>query len=104
MKLTRVSLAVAVIAAGALVLSGCAAGGGAEIQQGTTLTVVQNSAFTSANGNTSDGNTTYNNNVLYMTSSGFNYYDNTPKLVKNTKFGTYTVVSKSPLTIKYTIA
>ena len=104
MKLTRVSLVGAIIAAGALVLSGCAAGGGSEIQQGTTLTAVENSAFTSANGNTADGNTTYNNNINYMTSSGFNYYDNTPKLVKNTKFGTYTVVSKSPLTIKYTVA
>jgi glutathione transport system substrate-binding protein len=104
LKLTRVSLVGAIIAAGALVLSGCAAGGGSEIQQGTTLTAVENSPFTSANGNTADGNTTYNNNINYMTSSAFNYYDNTPKLVKNTKFGTYTVVSKSPLTIKYTIA
>jgi len=95
---------VALVAAGALVLSGCAAGGGSEIQQGTTLTAVENSPFTSANGNTADGNTTYNNNINYMTSSSWNYYDNTPKLVKNTKFGTYTVVSKSPLTIKYTIA
>ncbi|HEY4152897.1 MAG TPA: ABC transporter family substrate-binding protein [Pseudolysinimonas sp.] len=104
MKLTRVSLVGAIIAAGALVLSGCAAGGGSEIQQGTILTAVENSAFTGANGNTADGNTTYNNNINYMTSSGFNYYDNTPKLVKNTKFGTYTVESKSPLTIKYTVA
>jgi peptide/nickel transport system substrate-binding protein len=103
LKLTRVSL-VAIVAAGALALAGCAAGGGSEIQTGTTLTAVENSPFTSANGNTADGNTTYNNNINYMTSSGFNYYDNTPKLVKNSKFGTYTVVSKSPLTIKYTIA
>lgn len=102
MKLTRVSL-VAIVAAGALALAGCAAGGGSEIQTGTTLTAVENSPFTSANGGTADGNTTYNNNINYMTSSGWNYYDNTPKLVKNTKFGTYTVVSKSPLTIKYTI-
>jgi len=102
LKLTRVSL-VAIVAAGALALAGCAAGGGSEIQTGTTLTAVENSPFTSANGGTADGNTTYNNNINYMTSSGFNYYDNTPKLVKNTKFGTYTVVSKSPLTIKYTI-
>ena len=104
MKLTRVSLVGAIIAAGALVLSGCAAGGGSEIQAGTTLTAVENSAFTAYNSNTADGNTTYNGNITYMTSSWFNYYDNTPKLVKNTKFGTYTVVSKSPLTIKYTIA
>lgn len=104
MKLTRVSLAVAVVAAGALALAGCAAGGGSEIQTGTTLTAVQNSSFAAANGNTGDGNSTYNNNINYMTSSWFYYYDNTPKLVKNTKFGSYTVVSKSPLTIKYTIA
>ncbi len=104
MKLTRVSLVGAIIAAGALVLTGCAAGGGSEIQAGTTLTAVQNSPYVAANGNTADGNSTYNNNITYMTNSWFNYYDNSPKLIKNTKFGTYTKTSDNPLTIKYTIA
>ncbi|NEM90624.1 ABC transporter substrate-binding protein [Galbitalea soli] len=67
------------------------------------MTVAQNSAFSSLNANTTTGNSTYNQNIIYMTSSGFNYYDNTPALVKNTKFGTYTKVSDNPLTIKYTI-
>ena len=104
MKLARVSLVGAVVAAGAMVLAGCAtSGGGSEIQEGTALTVVENSGFTTANSNTADGNTTYNSNITYMTGSTFNYYDATPELVKNTKFGTYKVVSEDPLTVKYTI-
>ena len=104
MKIKRLAALGAVVAAGALVLAGCSSGGGSEITSGTSVTVAQNSAFSSLNANTVTGNSTYNQNIIYMTSSSFNYYDNSPKLVKNTKFGTYTVVSKSPLTIKYTIA
>lgn len=104
MKLTRVSLAVAVVAAGALVLAGCAAGGGSEIQSGTSISVAQNSAMTSLNAFTSTNYSTYNSNVAYLYQGvGFNYYDNSPKLVKNTAFGTYKKLSDSPLTIKYTI-
>ena len=105
MKLARVSLVGAVVAAGAMVLAGCAtSGGGSEIQEGTALTVVENSGFTTANSNTADGNTTYNSNITYMTGASFNYYNATPELVKNTKFGTYKVLSEDPLTVKYTIA
>ena len=104
MKLTRVPLVVATVAVGSLLLAGCSAGGGSEIQAGTTLTVTQNSGVDTLNPNTGAGNSTYNQDVLYLTGSTFNYYDNTPTLQKNTKFGSYTVVSQSPLTIKYTIA
>jgi peptide/nickel transport system substrate-binding protein len=104
LKLTRVPLVVATVAVGSLLLAGCSAGGGSEIQAGTTLTVTQNSGVDTLNPNTGAGNSTYNQDVLYLTGSTFNYYDNTPTLQKNTKFGSYTVVSQSPLTIKYTIA
>jgi len=104
LKLTRVSLVVATVAVGSLLLAGCSAGGGSEIQAGTTLTVTQNSGVDTLNANTASGNSTYNQNINYLTGATFNYYDNTPKLLQNTKFGSYTVVSQSPLTIKYTIA
>ncbi len=105
MKLKRIGVAVAVVAAGALALAGCSAGSGnvSEIVKGTSVTVAQNSGFTSYNDGSGTGDSTYNSNIIYMTTSGFNYYNATPALVKNTKFGTYTVVKKSPLTIKYTI-
>ncbi len=105
MKLKRIGVVAAVVAAGALALSGCSAGSGdtSEIVKGTSITVAQNQPFTSYNSASATGNTTYNSNITYMTEEGFNYYDSTPKLIKNTKFGTYTVVSKSPLTIKYTV-
>jgi peptide/nickel transport system substrate-binding protein len=105
LKLKRIGIVAAVVAAGALVLSGCSAGSGdtSEIVKGTSITVAENSGFTSYNSLSSTGDSVYNGNVTYMTNSWFNYYDATPKLVDNTKFGTETMVKKSPLTIKYTI-
>jgi len=103
---------VAVAAAAALVLSACSGstggtggGGGDTIAKGTAVTVAQNSSFSSYNSSSGNGNSTYNTNITYMTGSGlgFNYYDSTPKLLKNTKFGTYEKVSDDPLTIKYTV-
>jgi len=102
-----------VVTAAALVLAGCSGGGsggessssseGGEIQKGTNVTVAQNSATTSLNALTATGYATYNSNVTYLTQATFNYYDADPKLVKNTKLGTYKQVSSNPLTIKFTI-
>jgi peptide/nickel transport system substrate-binding protein len=110
-RIKRISAAVALTAAGALVISGCAAGGGdsnngddSGLVEGSSITAAWNQAFYSYNNNTSFGNATANNNITYLTLDGFNYYNNTPELVKNTSFGSYEMVSDDPLTIKYTIA
>jgi len=103
LKITRLIAFGAAAAAGAVILAGCTAPQ-SELVSGTSLSVAQNSGFTSYNNGTAANNSTYNANITYMTNSAFNYYDASPKLIKNTKFGTYKVVSKSPLTIKYTIA
>jgi peptide/nickel transport system substrate-binding protein len=105
LKLKRIGVITAVVAVGALALSGCSAGSGntSEIVSGTSITVAQNQPFTSYNGASATGNTTYNTNITYMTQLGFNYYDSTPKLIKNTKFGTYKALSTNPLTIQYTV-
>ena len=105
MKLKRIGIVAAVVAAGALALSGCSAGSGdtSEIVKGTSITVAQNQGLSSVNSNSANGNTTYNGNITYMTNSWFYYYDNTPKLVFNKSFGTETLVKKSPQTVKYTI-
>ncbi len=107
MKNRPLAIAGAVVAVAGLALAGCSAGPSgptSEIQPGTTLTVAQNQGFTSANGQTGDTNTTYNTNINTFTSSGFLYYDDQPKIVLNTKFGTLTKTSDSPLTVQYTIA
>jgi peptide/nickel transport system substrate-binding protein len=105
LKLKRIGVVAAVVAAGALALSGCSAGSGdtSEIVKGTSITVAQNQGLSSVNSNSANGNTTYNGNITYMTNSWFYYYDNTPKIVLNKSFGTETLVKKSPQTVKYTI-
>src|SRR6478752_10391356 len=108
-RMKRISAAVALTAAGALVISGCAAGGGdnngndSGLVEGSSITAAWNQAFYSMNGNTSFGNATANNNINYLVLDGFNYYNNTPELVENTSFGSYEMVSEDPLTVKYTI-
>ena len=105
MRIKRFAAGGVLLATGALVLSACtpAQAPGAEIVEGTSITVAWNQPFYSANGNTSFGNATANNNINYMTYSGFNYYDNTPELQRDESFGTYELVSEDPLQVQYTI-
>ncbi|WP_125131680.1 ABC transporter family substrate-binding protein [Microbacterium sp. 10M-3C3] len=108
MKATRISAAVALTAVGALAISGCSAAGGGNnddsgLVEGSSITAAWNQAFYSMNGNTSYGNATANNNINYLVLGGFNYYNNTPELVKDTSFGSYEVVSEDPLTVTYTV-
>ena len=103
MRIRRSVALVASVAAGALILSGCAAPQ-SEIVGGSSLSVAWNQPFYSYNGSTSFGNATANANIIYSTNSGFNYYDNTPALVTDTSFGTYEKISDDPLVVKYTIA
>ena len=103
MRISRFGAAAATVAAGALILSGCAAPQ-SEIVEGSSLSVAWNQPFYSYNGATSFGNATANNNIIYSTNSGFNYYDDTPALVKDESFGSYEKISDDPLTVKYTIA
>jgi len=103
LRIRRFAAAAATVAAGALILSGCAAPQ-SEIVEGSSLSVAWNQPFYSYNGATSFGNATANNNIIYSTNSGFNYYDDTPALVKDTSFGSYEKISDDPLVVKYTIA
>jgi len=108
LKIKRIGVALAAVAAtAALALAGCSGtsnnSSGDQINKSQALTIAQNGPFTAYNTNVGQDYTTYNTNITYMTWASFNYYDNTPKLVKNTKFGTYEVVSQNPLTIKYTV-
>lgn len=105
MRIRRFGAAIAAIGAGALVLSGCAAPeADSGLDENTAVTVAWNQAFYSANGNTSFGNATANNNINYMTYAGFWYYDNEPSLQFDDSFGTVERLSEDPLTVKYTLA
>ncbi len=103
MKIARLMAGVGVVAAGAIVLSGCGNPYQSEVVEGTEITTAYNSGFFHFNDDSSAGNNTANGNVKYMTDTSFSYYNNTPELVKNTDFGTYEQVSDDPLTVKYTI-
>ncbi|MEI6591509.1 MAG: ABC transporter family substrate-binding protein, partial [Actinomycetes bacterium] len=102
MKIKKALAAVALTALVAAGLSACSSGG-TEIVAGSAVNVGWNQDFYSANGATSNGNATANNNILYLANSGFNYYDDKQNLVKNEQFGKYEVVSEDPQTIKYTV-
>lgn len=103
MKNRRLGAVGAIVAASALVLSACSTPQGSEIVEDTAVNVGWNQPFYSQNNLTSVGNATTNSNVLYLTTSVFNYYDGDLELQKNEDFGKYEVVSENPLTVKYTV-
>lgn len=102
MRIRRFGAAGVAIAAGALVLAGCSTPQ-SEVVEDSTVTVAWNQPFYSYNGNTSFGNATANNNIIYSTNSWFNYYNDVPELVKDESFGTYELVNEDPLTVSYTV-
>lgn len=104
MKIRRTSAVLAVAAAGALVLTACSSPAEeSEISEDTSVNVGWNEPFRSTNNLTANGNATANANIVYMTTSFFNYYDGDLNLVKNEDFGSYEVVSEDPFTVKYTV-
>jgi ABC-type dipeptide transport system, periplasmic component len=102
LRIRRFGAAAAAVAAGALVLAGCSTPQ-SEVVEDSTVTVAWNQPFYSYNGNTSYGNATANNNIIYSTNSWFNYYNDVPELVQDTSFGTYELVNEDPLTVTYTV-
>lgn len=103
MKASRIARAIAVAAASGLVVSGLAVAAPSSAATKTLVRVVTSNAPTSLNPSTPDTNLTVNSDIAYMTGTGFNYYDNSPKLVRNTAFGKYVVTDQSPFTVKYTL-
>ena len=101
MKLGALSKGAVVATVAALALAACSAQTG--VVENTTVSVAWNQPLYSFNQNTTTGNATANANVLYLTQSGFNYYDADFNLVQNTEFGTYEKLSDDPLTVKYTV-
>ncbi|WP_233571509.1 ABC transporter family substrate-binding protein [Cellulomonas triticagri] len=92
------------MSAGALVLTACSGPAQeSEIEGTTSVNVGWNEPFRSTNNLTANGNATANANIVYLTTSFFNYYDGDLNLAKNEEFGSYEVVSEDPFTVKYTV-
>lgn len=123
MKIRKYAAPLAALMGAALVLSSCSSADtpdedvvtteepdadGGEAAPGnddaSVVTVGWNQALYSYNSNTDHGNAAANNVILYMTQSGFNYYDGDLVLTPDTSFGNYEVLSEDPLKVKYTIA
>lgn len=106
MKATRFVRAIAATAVGALAIAGLsavAAPAGAATR--STVVLVTSNALTSLNPSTPDTNLTINADVAYMTGAGFNYYNSSANLVKNTAFGSYKIIKNTPgdFRVQYTV-
>ncbi len=104
MKTNRFLRTVGMISASALTVAGLSTVAMAPAGAVTRSTVIVHSAgeITSLNSSTNDGNTAYNANVAALTGMGFTYYDNSPKLVRNTTFGTFAVTKNTPTDFRIT--
>ncbi|WP_296648434.1 ABC transporter substrate-binding protein [Rhodoluna sp.] len=107
MKATRIVRAVAGVAVSGLTIAGLslAAVAPANSAARSTVVMMETSAMTSLNSGTPDTNLVTNSDVGYLTGMGFIYYDNKPNLLRNTKFGHFEVVKKTPtdFQVKYTV-
>jgi peptide/nickel transport system substrate-binding protein len=99
-KSRKIGTVLAAFVVVALFLAGCTS---PSLVHGASVSVAANQAFFSYNPKTSYGNSTANSSIVSATNSQFNYYDNTPKLVRDESFGSYQVVSRDPFRVKYTI-
>src|SRR6478735_7130294 len=67
------------------------------------VTAGLNELSTSSNSQAGHSNSVYNAYPLYLTQAPMNYYDSDLKLINNDSFIKCELVSKDPLTVKYTI-
>ena len=106
MNAKRIARAIALAAVGSLVLTGAPAlVGPATAATKSTLIIHSPAKLTSLNSGTSDGNTTYNAQLAYLTGSGFLYYDNQTVLKYNTKLGSMKITknTSNDFRITYTL-
>ncbi|MFT3799537.1 ABC transporter substrate-binding protein [Microbacterium sp.] len=93
----------AVLAAGAMVFSGCTPPRESEVVEGSKITIADTDQYYAFNDGLADTNSAWNANINYLAKSSWYYYDSTPELVKNEGFGTYEKLSDDPLTVKWTV-
>lgn len=102
MKFRKLGKAIALVAASAVAVSGFtlapASASGRDV-----VRYAESNSPTSLNRAHKDHNLVSNGTIDYLTSTGFNYYNDKGVLVKNTDFGSYRIVSRNPLSVKYTL-
>lgn len=105
MKANRIVRAISMAAVGALALGGASAFAAPANAAKTSVTIVASNALTSFNPSQPGTNLVSNSDVAYLQGMGFNYYDSNMNLVKNTTFGSYSIVSKAGCgqAVKYTV-
>ncbi|MFM7351173.1 MAG: ABC transporter substrate-binding protein [Actinomycetota bacterium] len=101
MKVKRVAKVTLVAAAAAGLVAGSLAP--ASAAKRSTVVLVTSNQLTGLNPSVNSMNLTFNSEVAYMQGFGFNYYDNSPKLVDNKVFGSYKIVSQKPFKVQYTV-
>jgi peptide/nickel transport system substrate-binding protein len=99
---TRSVAALAVAAVAAVVLAGCTSQ--SNLVAGSQVVVAVTDPFTSANPDTSYGRGSETNaDVALLTSTGFGYSDDHGATVLDTSFGSAELLSRDPMTVKYTV-
>ena len=101
MKLNRLSKVALVATAAAGLIAGSLLPANAATR--STVVIVTSNSLTGLNPTVDGMNLTINGDVNYLQSFGFYYYDNSPKLVKNTTFGNYRVISQNPFKVRYNV-
>jgi peptide/nickel transport system substrate-binding protein len=71
----------------------------------SNVIINETSGMTSLNPSTPDTNLVTNSDIQYLASAGFWYYDNKPALIRNTKFGNYSITKnvKGDFEVTYTV-
>lgn len=94
MKFSRASrVAMVAVAAGALATATLTTASTAADR--STVVIVESNALTSLNPGVSGQNLTFNTDVAYVSSMGFWYYDNSPKIVPNKVFGSFKITKNT---------
>ena len=101
MKLNRLSKVALVATAAAGLIAGSLLPANAATR--STVVIVTSNSLTGLNPSVDEMNLTINGDVNYLSNFGFYYYDNSPKLVKNTTFGNYQIISQKPFKVRYTV-
>ncbi len=111
MSKRKLLAAASIAVAGAMALSACtpqATPGGqtnaGDAAKGSSVSVMWNQPFYSANSSSSSGNATANNNILYLIRDTVIYYDNNLEVNQNKGFASFEKVSDEPLTVKLQMA
>ncbi len=112
-ELKRATRAAAVAVTGllAIVISACtvspatsnSTSSGGNAPGADVVTVANTGELCSLNPNSDSCQLLVNRQVAYLTTGMFSYVDNSAKIVDDKSFGTVQVLSKDPLTIKYTV-